>query len=180
MTIAETELITRARQGDTSAFGSLYERYLDDIYRYVYYRVADQFEAEDLTENVFLKAWQALPQFRSRGATFRAWLYRIAHNAVIDHHRTKKPVMTLEAAHDLGDEAPSPESAAEAAQEHVRLLSALDRLKPNLRRVVLCRFVNGLSHAQTAEVMGIREGHVRVLQYRALKGLRAFLLEETD
>ena len=99
---------------------------------------------------------------------------------MIDHHRTKKPVVALEAAHDLGDEAPLPESAAEAAQEHVRLLSALDRLKPNLRRVILCRFVNGLSHAQTAEVMGIREGHVRVLQYRALKGLRAFLLEETD
>ena len=180
MIVPETQLITRARQGDASAFGSLYERYLDDIYRYVYFKVADRFEAEDLTEHVFLKAWQALPRFRAKGATFRAWLYRIAHNAVIDRHRTHKPVVPLDTVPEMNDAAPTPEEAAETGQETDRLAAALDHLKPEWQQVILHRFVNGLSHAETAEVMGIREGHVRVLQHRALKQMRRLMMEDID
>jgi RNA polymerase sigma-70 factor, ECF subfamily len=179
MSIRETQLISRARQGDASAFGTLYECYLDDIYRYVYYKVADRFEAEDLTEHVFLKAWQALPRFRIKGATFRAWLYRIAHNAVIDRHRTQKPVVPLDAVPEMNDDAPTPEKAAETGQETDRLAAALAHLKPEWQQVILHRFVNGLSHAETAEVMGIREGHVRVLQHRALKKMKR-LMEDVD
>jgi RNA polymerase sigma-70 factor (ECF subfamily) len=159
----------------------LYERYLDGIYRYVYYRVSDHNEAEDLTETVFLKAWEALPRFRSNGSSFRAWLYRIAHNAVVDRHRTRKTVLPLEKALDVttGEET-LPEAAVESEQESARLGVALAQLSPRLQEVILHRFVNELSHAETAQVMGLREGHVRVLQHRALKAMRDLLKEGPD
>jgi RNA polymerase sigma-70 factor (ECF subfamily) len=177
-TISETELIARAVRGDTSAFGDLYERYMDQIYRYVYYGVTNHQEAEDLTEVVFLKAWEALPRFKPEKAMFRAWLYRIAHNLVVDRHRTRKPVLFLEQVIHLRDVSPAPETVVETDQETTRLSVALSRLKPKLREVILCRFVNGLSHAETAEIMGTSEGNVRVLQHRALKKMKT-LLEET-
>ena len=178
MDVPETDLVASAQSGNRAAFGSLYERYMEQIYRYVYYRVSDRDEAEDLTETIFVKAWEALPRFRPQGATFRAWLYRIAHNAVIDRHRTHKTVVPLEQAQDWLDvEASSPEEAAEAAQESATLGAALSRLKPRLREVILHRFVNGLSHAETAQAMGLRKGHVRVLQHRALNQMRDLLIE---
>ena len=178
MGVAEAGLVARAQAGDATAFGRLYERYMDQIYQYVYYRVSDRDEAEDLTGTIFMKAWEALPRFRSRGATFRAWLYRIAHNAVIDRHRTRKAVVPLEQAHDWPDvEANSPEAALEEAQESARLAAALSQLSPRLREVILHRFVNGLSHVETAQVMGLRKGHVRVLQHRALGKMKDLLTE---
>jgi RNA polymerase sigma-70 factor (ECF subfamily) len=177
---SESELIVRAIEGDTAAFGMLYERYLDAIYRYVYYSVTDHVEAEDLTENVFLKAWQALPRFRPQGANFRAWLYRIAHNAVVDRHRTRKREAPFEEVPHLQDPAPTPESVVEADQEVLRLSAALSRLKPRARQVILYRFISGLSHAETAEALGVSEGHVRVLQHRALKRMRRLLVEDGD
>jgi len=178
MDVPETDLVASAQSGNRTAFGSLYERYMEQIYRYVYYRVSDRDEAEDLTETIFVKAWEALPRFRPQGATFRAWLYRIAHNAVIDRHRTRKTVVPLEQAQDWLDvEASSPEEAAEAAQESATLGAALSQLKPRLREVILHRFVSGLSHDETAQVMGLRKGHVRVLQHRALNQMRDLLAE---
>ena len=176
MRFAESDLIARAQRGNAPAFGRLYERYLDGIYRYVYYRVSDHDEAEDLTETVFLKAWEALPRFESGNGTWRAWLYRIAHNVVIDRYRTHRNNAPLDDDHDLRDEEiQDPEDVTESNLEIARLSAALDRLKPNLREVILQRFVNGLSHAETAKVMGLREGHVRVLQHRALKEMRKIL-----
>jgi RNA polymerase sigma-70 factor (ECF subfamily) len=176
MSIPESDLIARAQRGDSAAFGDLYARHLDAIYRYVYYRISDHQDAEDLTEVVFLKAWKALPRYRSNGTSFSAWLYRIAHNAVIDRHRTRKVVVPLDL--DVRDTVhPSPEAAVEGAQESLRLDAALSQLKPRLREVILNRFVDGLSHAETAHVMGLREGHVRVLQHRALKAMRNLLAE---
>jgi RNA polymerase sigma-70 factor (ECF subfamily) len=175
---SETELIARSIDGDAGAFGTLYERYLGAIYRYVYYSVPDHAEAEDLTENVFLKAWQALPRFHLKGAGFRTWLYRIAHNAIIDRHRTRKQTVALEEAAHLRDPAPTPEAVLETDQEVLRLSAALSRLQPRARQVVLCRFISGLSHSETAEVLGVSEGHVRVLQHRALKRMRHLLAED--
>jgi len=175
----EPDLVARAQRGDASAFGCLYERYLERIYRYVYYRVSDHHEAEDLTETVFLKAWEALPRFRVKGSTFSAWLYRIAHNTVVDRHRTQRASLPLSEALDVRDgEAHSPEAVAEAEQESTWLHTALSRLEPRLQEVILNRFVNGLSHRETAGVMGLGEGHVRVLQHRALREMRDTLTEE--
>jgi RNA polymerase sigma-70 factor (ECF subfamily) len=175
---SETELIARSIDGDTGAFGALYERYLDAIYRYVYYSVPDHAEAEDLTESIFFKAWQALPRFHLQGPGFRTWLYRIARNTIIDRHRTHKRTTSLEEAVLLRDPAPTPQAVVEADQEVSRLSVALSRLKPRPRQVILCRFISGLSHTETAAVLGISEGYVRVLQHRALKRMRLLLAED--
>jgi len=180
MGFPEADLVARAQRGDASAFGRLYEHYLDGIYRYIYYRVSDHDEAEDLTETVFLKAWEALPRFKRGKGTWRAWLYRVAHNIVVDRYRTHKANASLDEIHDQrDDDMPTPEHVAEAELEIERLSAALDRLSPRLREVILQRFVNGLSHAETAKVIGLRAGHVRVLQHRALKEMR-HLMEDAE
>lgn len=175
----ESDLIACAIKGDAEAFGDLYERYLERIYRYVYCRLGDHNEAEDLTENVFLKAWEALPRSRPRASRFRAWLFRIAHNAVVDYYRTQRPVVSIEHVVDLQDERPAPERLVEAQQATAILSATLARLKPRDLQVVLCRFVGNLSHAETAAVLGTSEGNVRVIQYRALERMRRLWVEET-
>jgi RNA polymerase sigma-70 factor, ECF subfamily len=174
---SDQELLSRALQGDADAFGDIYERYLDEIHRYIYFRVTDRFEAEDLTEMVFLKAWEALPRFRSPDVNLRAWIYRIAHNTVVDHYRTHKPTSELPLEH-ARDASPLPEHQIQNLDEHERLADLIRSLDANLQQVVICRFANGMSHAETAQVMGIKEGHVRVLQLRALQKLRELLENE--
>ena len=100
----DNELVARASQGDRDAFGDLYERYLDAIFRYIYYRVNHQQDAEDLTELVFLKAWQNIASCYEKKATFKSWVYRIAHNSIIDHYRTRKETEPMTEAHALVDE----------------------------------------------------------------------------
>ena len=173
----DQDLLARAIQGDAEAFGDLYERHLDEILRYVFYRVANRFEAEDLTETVFLKAWEALPRFESSRVNLRAWLYRIAHNVVVDHYRMRRATATL-ADVPLRDDHPLPEQRVQAREQNQQLALAIQSLDANLQNVIICRFINGLSHAETAHIMGMREGHVRVLQHRALKKLRQWLEKE--
>lgn len=170
----DQELLGRALQGDADAFGDLYERYLDEIQRFVFYRVADRLEAEDLTETVFLKAWEALPRFESSNVNLRAWLYRIAHNSLIDHYRTRK-VTTELSAEQLHDTHPLPERLVQDLDDQKQLAALIKTIDPTLQQVIACRFISGLSHAETGEIMGIKEGHVRVLQLRALQKLRELL-----
>lgn len=175
--LTEEDLIARAIRGDTESFGSLYELYLDQLYRYFYYRVGDNHEAEDLTETTFLKAWERL-QVKSEKLTiynFRAWIYRIAHNLAIDHYRTKKQHLNLDQVEPLKDEDPAPETSTRKSLESERIARAIAQLEPLMQQVIVCRFINQLSHAETAEVLGRNTGYVRVLQYRALKHLRAIL-----
>ncbi len=87
----ESELVALAVRRDAAAFGQLYELHLDSIYRYIYYRVGNAAEAEDLTEQVFLKAWEHIAAYDQRGLPFAAWLYRVAHNLVVDYRRTRRP-----------------------------------------------------------------------------------------
>ena len=178
--VSETELLRRALHGDKQAFGSLYELYLDPIYRYIYYRVGDHTEAEDLTEMVFLKAWEQLPRTR-KGAevrNFRAWVYRIAHNLVVDRHRTRKPITSLDQHNEAQAPAASPETLAEHSEQSDTLQAAIMQLEPDLQQVIILRFVNQLSHAETGRILGKQEGHVRVLQYRALQKLREILKKD--
>lgn len=167
-------LLEHAIQGDQKAFGVLYTRYLDEIYRYIYFRVASRFDAEDLTETVFIKAWTALPQFNPKQNHFRAWLYRIAHNTVIDFYRTHKDDKVAFDDQNLNMHA-SMENQMQEQDDIKMLLHAIHALDDKLQQVIICRFINGMSHAETAEMMGIREGHVRVLQLRGLQKLRLIL-----
>jgi RNA polymerase sigma-70 factor, ECF subfamily len=168
-------LVARACQGDTAAFGDLYERLLDDIYRYVYYRVSNQQDAEDLAETVFLKAWQGLSNYKPEGAPFMAWLYRIAHNTVVDHYRTNKTPEPLADHPYLPDERESVEAQVLSRTEIEQLTTKLQEMTPIHQEVLILRFINGLSPAETAAALDKSNGAVRVLQHRALKELQALM-----
>jgi len=171
----EEQLVTHALTGDETAFGDLYEYYLDDIYHYIYYRVSCRQEAEDLTEVVFLRAWKALDENPPDEVAFRLWLYRIAHNAVIDHYRARKELVELEAAAEIPDPIAGPEEAATGRENIAELRRAIQFLSDDQQEVLVCRFITGLSHSETATVMARSEQAVRALQYRAIVGLRNLL-----
>ena len=172
---SEESLVARALAGDETAFGDLYEHYLADIYHYIYYRVNCRQDAEDLSEGVFLRAWKALDENPPREVTFRLWLYRIAHNAVVDHYRTRKEFVGLDSAVDIPDPIDGPEDIA-AGREHIaELRRAMQLLSEDHQEVLTCRFIAGLSHTETAAIMARSEQAVRALQYRAIVGLRNLL-----
>ncbi len=175
------ELLQRAANGDAEAFGDFYEQMLERVYRYAYYRLGNQRDAEDLTEETFVRAWEAL---RKTGRTPKhpeAWLFRIAHNLVADHYRAARSEVDLASAPPLSDGAPGPEQQVQHQETLEALLHHLRRLPPQWQQVLVCRFIQGMSHAETAEVLGLTEGHVRVLQYRALRRLReAFQSNEVE
>jgi RNA polymerase sigma-70 factor, ECF subfamily len=176
----ESDVIARAVQGDADAFGDLYERYLARIYRYVFYRVNDAAEAEDLTEMVFLKAWEALGGYRLRDVPFGAWLYRIARNVVVDRHRTHKETLALEGHVALRDTVSSPEDSLDRRETIESVAHALAQLSPVHQQVLALRFIGGLSHAETALVLKRSEEAVRVLQHRALYALRELLVKNVN
>ena len=173
VTLAETELVERAVAGDWSAFGEIYTRYLDAIYRYVFYRVNDSNDAEDLTETVFLKAWLGLAGYRDLGLRFSCWLYRIAHNAVVDFHRKQQadPCVEIPVTHGDDEHTPSQYWSLDDVEDASALAQAITRLTEEEQQIILLRFVEGLSHAEVAEVMNKSEGACRMLQTRALAAL---------
>lgn len=171
----ESELVQQAARGDATAFGELYRLHLTEVYRYIYYRVGNAGEAEDLTEHVFLKAWQAIGRYRDQGVPFAGWLYRLAHNAVIDFHRTRHEALSLDEAMDTEDDQIGPEELTARRLDVQAVQKALRRLTPEQQQVIILRFVQGLNHSETAKVMGRNEGAVRGLQHRALESLHAML-----
>lgn len=179
--ITDESLIEQAAGGDQEAFGDLYERYLDPIFRYIYYRVSTAEEAEDLTETVFLRAWETLASKKTEKIrNFQAWLYRIAHNLTVDHHRKNQPA-SLDQAHIMQHIQSTTTNTEEAVVQRLTeesLSAALFRLEEPYRNVIVLRFFNKLSHAETAEILGLTAGNVRVIQYRALKQLQAIMNED--
>lgn len=178
----EYEIITSVREGNQRAYGELYRRYLDEIYRYLYYRVARNGpEAEDLAQEVFLRGWEAIIKSRKSPtkSNFRALLYRIAHNLAVDRWRAAKNDLLLgDEIRDIHDQdAVMPEKKILVREQNQILAEAVRELDPKLQNVFICRFINGLSHAETAQVLELKEGHVRVLQHRALKQIRITVKE---
>src|SRR5581483_3179212 len=168
----EAELIERAKI-DPTAFSQLYERYLDRIYAYVYYRTGDARDAEDLTARVFYRALAHLPEFNQTGAPFVAWLYRIAHNLVANWHRdrTRHPELPL----DLWAQTPMPEGAphaqAERAEAESKLLEAIRALPADRQHLLLLKFVDGLSNLEIGKILGRSEGAIKSLYHRTLLSL---------
>ncbi|MGB1251399.1 MAG: RNA polymerase sigma factor, partial [Candidatus Promineifilaceae bacterium] len=165
--------VARAQQGDSEAFGDLYVRYLDSIYRYIYYRIGNKEEAEDLTESVFLKAWRAIDNYQERGLPFQAWLYRIARNIVIDHRRKQKAqFVDIDTQFDLPDSSVQLESDIAIGLQVDTVLAAIKELEPLQQEVLTLRFLSELNHKEVAGILGKQVGAVRVLQHRALRALR--------
>ena len=165
-----------AAQADRAAFGTLYRRYLDRVYGYAFYLLGDHHDAEDVTERTFLAALSAISSFRDEGASFRSWLFRIAHNQVANalRSRGRRATSSLEVSeHPSGGIDPA--IAAGAADEARELRRALDQLSPDRRQVLVLRFVDGLSAREIGVVLGRSEGAIRVLQHRALRELATVL-----
>lgn len=172
----ELELVRYSQEGDQHAFARLYDAYMERIYRYIYFRVADDEIAEDITSQVFLKAWEKLSSYHPGQSPFIGWLYRIAHNAVIDNYRTKKIVIALE------DAAPAEISQEDRVEEKLdrqikleQLREALQELTEEQQQVLILKFISGLSTAEIARQLGKQQGAVRALQMRALQGLNKSL-----
>jgi len=176
----EADLIQKAVGGDASAFGELYQQNLRKIYSYVFYKVGSVSEAEDLTEQTFLKAWEAMGRFSDRGLPFSAWLYRLAHNTVIDYHRTRHDASSLDDIVDHQDRGLGPDEKAVLRLDIAALRQAIQRLTPEQQQVVILRFVQGLNHDEVAAIMGKKAGAVRGLQHRALEALHVLLANKID
>ena len=170
-------LVRRAAGGDFEAFVKLYGIYLDRIYRYVFYQVKNKMTAEDITENVFIKAWKAISSCNGKEQTFSSWLYRIAHNHVIDIFRSQQKERTIEM--DAIAELRHPGLALETELEHKELLDSMACLPPNQRQVIILKFIEGLDNCEVGQIMGKNQGAIRVLQMRALTKLREKLSSQS-
>ena len=169
---SDEALVRAAKSGDASAFGELYERYRDPIYRYCLSRTGTAHEAEDLTSDVFVKALQSIDRYQERGLPFVAFLYRIARNAAIDRSRTLKQPLSVDELVTEPASRQNVEADAALAVDRSILLAALTKLKTEHRDVIVMRFIEGYSALEVATALGKTEGAVRTLQHRALERLR--------
>jgi len=162
-----------AAQADRGAFAVLYRRYLDRVYGYAFYQLGDHHDAEDATERTFTAALRALPGFRDEGASFRAWLFRIAHRTISNARRSRarRRAERLPATFDRPAPNADPAGIVGRADELRGVLRAVSELPDDRRQVVLLRFVDGLSSREIGEVMDRSEGAARVLLHRALRDL---------
>ena len=173
-------LVAQAQQGDQQAFATLYEQYRPLVYRFLRRRLDGSDETvEDLTEDVFVKLYEKLDRYVERGLPFTAWLYRIAHNQLVDYVRTlpRNIAQTLDTVADIPEHQTGSEYRSVLDRE--TLEPALARLTPEQRRAVELRFLQGMSVAETSAAMGRSEEAVKKLQARALANLRRSLTETT-
>ncbi|MEO3825338.1 sigma-70 family RNA polymerase sigma factor [Actinomadura sp. B10D3] len=173
-------LVLRARDGDAEAFGSLYDHYVELVYRYIYYRVGAHSLTEDLTSETFLRALRRICDFHWQGKDFGAWLVTIARNLVADHFKSGRyrlEVCTAEPAepehHQEG-----PERAVLDAMTNRTLLLAVRRLGSEQQECVVLRFLHGLTVAETALIMDKKPGAIKALQYRAVRSLARMLPQD--
>jgi RNA polymerase sigma-70 factor, ECF subfamily len=170
----EEAILNRAAQGEQEAFGLLYERYIDRIFNYVYYRTGNLHDAEDLTARVFQRAMNHIKNYTDRGVPFSAWLYRIAHNLVANWHRDRSrrqeiPINDLPILPSKGDH---PERNLVRSQEEESLLRIIRRLPPERQNLLILKFVENMSNAEIGAIMGRSEGAVKSLYHRTLLALR--------
>ncbi|MCA1953683.1 MAG: sigma-70 family RNA polymerase sigma factor [Anaerolinea sp.] len=172
--LSDMEAVARAAGGDTAAFSVLYERYVNRIYNYIFYRTGVPHEAEDLTERVFDRAFGHIGNYRPMGLPFSAWLYRIAHNLVANWHRdnSRRREVPLDSQDYLVQRTDGPELAMMQGQELETLLSAIRTLSEERQHLLVLKFVEDLSNAEIAVIMGRSEGAVKSLYHRTLLALR--------
>ncbi|MDT0402631.1 MULTISPECIES: ECF subfamily RNA polymerase sigma factor, BldN family [Streptomyces] len=174
------DLVERAQAGEAEAFGRLYDQYSDTVYRFIYYRVGGKATAEDLTSETFLRALRRIGTFTWQGRDFGAWLVTIARNLVADHFKSSRfrlEVTTGEML-DANEVERSPEDSVLESLSNAALLDAVRRLNPQQQECVTLRFLQGLSVAETARVMGKNEGAIKTLQYRAVRTLARLLPDD--
>jgi RNA polymerase sigma-70 factor (ECF subfamily) len=174
-------LVERAQAGESAAFGLIYDRYVDTVFRFVYFRVGNRQLAEDLTSDTFLRALKRIGSFTWQGRDLGAWLVTIARNLVADHFKSGRYRLEVTTGDvldaDREDRGPegSPESAVVDHITNVALLTAVKQLNPEQQECIVLRFLQGVSVAETAQTMGKNEGAIKALQYRAVRALARLL-----
>jgi RNA polymerase sigma-70 factor (ECF subfamily) len=180
--VAVMALVTAAQAGDGEAFGQLYDRYVDVVYRYVAYRVGNASLAEDLTSEAFLRALRRITSFTWQGRDFGAWLVTIARNLIADHFKSSRYKLELPTSDliELGAQHSSdgPEDEVLTGITNATLLDAVKTLGAEQQECIVLRFLQGMSVAETAAVLGKNKNAVKALQYRAVKSLGRILPED--
>jgi len=171
-------LVVACQNGETKSFGKIYDSYINAVYRYVYYRV-NQEDVEDVVEDVFVRVWENIDKYVPGEHPFSSWLFRIAHNLVVDHYRkTRKHISLREnlPKHVIqSDDDPADWASTKLNQAFVR--EALVELKESYQQILVLKYLSGFSNKEIADIIDLNEGNVRILQYRALKALRQILEE---
>jgi RNA polymerase sigma-70 factor (ECF subfamily) len=171
-------LARRAAKGEAEAFGVLYDRYMSQVYRYVFYRVRNEAEAEDVTSDVFMRALRAMSTYEPRQA-YLAWLYRIARNAVIDRSRrrsTREQVSFEDAlAHPDADHVVHPDTGLLAGSDAIVVRRAMQQLTPLQQEILVLRYVEGFDTKTISKLVGKRDGTIRGIEFRALAALRTLI-----
>ncbi len=169
------KLVERAINGDGDAFGRLYDMHVDRVYRHIFYRVSSTADAEDLTQQVFVKAWQAIGRYKKTASPFLAWLIKISHNLVIDFYRSRKPEIQTDI--DMSATGPEATPALLAETEYTRqeIRQVINKLGGDQQQVILMRFIEDFSYAEIAAALGKSEGAVRVILHRGLAKMRTIL-----
>ena len=172
--ISESELISMACDGDTDAFGALYEKYIDQIYNYIYFRTSNVKDAEDICSRVFIRALHHIERYEDRGYPFSAWLYRIAHNLVVNWYRDRERSDEI----SLSEQYPPPtmdgdvEDSIEKENETESLMSVIRELPEDRKELLILKHVEGLTNTEIGQIMDRTEGAVKALYHRTLESLR--------
>jgi RNA polymerase sigma-70 factor (ECF subfamily) len=174
------QLVALAQNGDGEAFGQLYDRYVDAVFRFIYYRVNDRALAEDFTSETFLRALRRISTISYQGRDIGAWFVTIARNIVLDHMKSARHRLEVTTADspESDDHAPSPENAVLSTLTNERLMAAVSKLGEEQRECVLLRFIQGFSVSETAAVMGKNDGAIKALQHRAIRKLAELVGDE--
>jgi RNA polymerase sigma-70 factor, ECF subfamily len=172
--LSDIELVALAKDQNKAAFGELYERYVDKIYSYIYYRTGNHHDAEDLTERVFMRAMSHIETYTERGVPFQAWLYRIAHNLVANWHRDRgrRKIIPLDEFIATSMKSDAPDHQAEEKEERELLLKAIRSLPEERQLLLTLKFVEHRSNAEIGAMMNRTEGAIKSLYHRTLLALR--------
>lgn len=166
-------LVKKAQKGDLEAFGKIYDNLVDSLYRYVFYKVDDKDEIEDILESLFLKVWQNLKKYKEqKGLYFKAWVFRIAHNLVIDYYRTYREHASLDPRFSDNSKESDPTVLTRQTLNNEFLKEAMEKLKKKHQQIIIYKFINDFSNKEIAQILKKSEGSVRIMQFRALKALK--------
>lgn len=166
------QLVRLAQTGDTEAFGKLYDLHLDAVYRFVYFRVGNRPDAEDVTEQIFVSMFESIHRYTSDGKPFEAWMYKIARNKIIDYYRTRKTHVALDAITDLPDHQASPEEITEQQLTKETVMQSLTKIPRQYQEMIILKFIEDKENEEISILLDKPVAHVRVLQHRAIQSLR--------
>jgi RNA polymerase sigma-70 factor (ECF subfamily) len=179
---ADEDDLVEAAKTDPEAFGKLYQRYVDKIYSYIYYRTSNREDAEDLTAKTFHRALSHIGSYKHKGRPFSAWLYRIAHNLVANWHRDqkKRETVPIDKIKLAGKQRERPFHSAAKNEDMIILLEAIQKLPPVRQELLILKFVEGESNAEIGRILGRSEGAIKSLYHRTLVSLKELLVDHPE